>query len=196
MIKASTPEIIYVLEILFNLVFITGCFPLIWCEGMITPIFKSGKKKNPNNYRGICVSSCLGKLFCTILNDRILNYTTENDIIHHFQIGFLPGNRTTDHIFTLRTLYENYVLNSNRGKLYVFFVEFKKAFDSIWHQSLFHKLSEYGIDGNIYQLIKNFYLKTKCLIKIVLPDRKTKMFKYARGVRQGCIQACCYLICI
>ena len=48
---------------------------------------------------GICVSSCLGKLFCTILNDRTLNYTTENDIIHPSQIGFLPGYRTADHIF-------------------------------------------------------------------------------------------------
>ena len=82
MIKASTPEIIYVLEILFDLVFITWCFPPIWCEGMITLIFKSSKKKDPNYYRSICVSSWLGKLFCTILNDRILNYTTENDIIH------------------------------------------------------------------------------------------------------------------
>ena len=109
MIKASTPEIIYILEILFNLVFITGCFPTIWCKGMITPIFKSGKKKDPNNYRGICVSSCLGKLFCKILNARTLNYTTENNIIHPSQIGFLTGNRTADHIFTLRTLYEKYV---------------------------------------------------------------------------------------
>ena len=67
----------------------------------------------------------------------------------------------------------------------VCFVNFKKAFDSIWHQGLFHKLSEYGIDGNIYQLIKNLYSKTKCSIKI--GDRKTKMFNYARGVRQGCI---------
>ena len=98
---------------------------------MITPIFKSGKKKDPNNYRGICISSCLGKLFCAILNDSILNYTTENDIIHPSQIRFLPGNRTADHIFTLRTLYEKCVLNSNRGKLYVCFVDFKKAFNSI-----------------------------------------------------------------
>ena len=85
-----------------------------------------------------------------ILNYRLLNYTTENDIIHPSQIGFLTGNRTADHIFTLRILYEKYVLNSNRGKLYVCFVDFKKAFDSIWHQGLFDKLLEYGIDGNIY----------------------------------------------
>ena len=40
----------------------------------------------------------------------------------------------------------------------------KKAFDSIWHQGLVNKLSEYGIDGNIYQLIKSLF-KDKMLNK-------------------------------
>ena len=41
--------------------------PDVWCQGLITPIYKSGDKGDPTNYRGICVSSCLGKLFCSIL---------------------------------------------------------------------------------------------------------------------------------
>ena len=57
------------------------------------------------------------------------------------QIRFLPGNRTADHVFTLRTLYDKYVTNTNRGQLYACFVDFRKAFDSIWYQGLFNKLT-------------------------------------------------------
>ena len=44
---------------LFNLILESGQFPDQWCEGLITPIFKSGDKTNPYKYRGICVTSCL-----------------------------------------------------------------------------------------------------------------------------------------
>ena len=46
------------------------------------------------------------------------------------------------------------------------------------NQGLFHKLPEYRIDGNLYQLIKSLYSNTKYSIKN--GDRKTKMFNYAR----------------
>ena len=81
-----------------------------WCGGLITPIYKSGGRSDPSNYRAICVSSCLGKLFCSILNQRLLEYVTTNHILHKSQIGFMPNNRTADHVFTLRTLIDKYAI--------------------------------------------------------------------------------------
>ena len=52
---------------LFNLILSVGYFPDIWNLGLITPIFKNGDKIDPNNYRGICVNSNLGKVFCSII---------------------------------------------------------------------------------------------------------------------------------
>ena len=78
--------------------------PQTWCGGLITPIFKSGTKNDPSNYRGICSSSCLGKLFCSILNQRLLEHVQSLDILHNSQIGFLAKNRTADNVLTLRTL--------------------------------------------------------------------------------------------
>ena len=48
---------------LFNLILSVGYFPDIWSQGLMTSIFKNGDKFDPNNYRGICVNSNLGKVF-------------------------------------------------------------------------------------------------------------------------------------
>ena len=50
------------------------------------------------------MSSCLGKLFCLILNEGLLKFTKANNSIHPSQKGFLPGHRTADHILTILTL--------------------------------------------------------------------------------------------
>ena len=120
---------------LFNLILQSGKMPDIWCQGLITPIYKTGNKSDPTNYRGICVSSCLGKLFCCILNQRLYLYFKENKILHNSQTGVLPENRTTDHVFTLRTLIDKYV-HYHKEKVYACFVNSRKAFDSVWHEGL------------------------------------------------------------
>jgi hypothetical protein len=58
----------------FNAIKNSGNFSRAWGEGLITPILKSGNKLDTNNYRGICVSSSMGKFFCSILNDRLMNF--------------------------------------------------------------------------------------------------------------------------
>ena len=169
----------------FNKILVSGSFPERWTEGIITPIYKSGNSLDASYYRGICVSSCLGKLFCSILNTRLMNYATANQLIHPTQIGFIPGNRTADHPFTLKTLHDKHVKQNNGGKIYACFVDFKKAFDSVWHQGLYYKLLQNKIGGRFYDLIKYMYSNTKCAIK--LSENRTPFFPYKKGVPQGCI---------
>ncbi len=108
MLKHSSNKLKLAILTLFNLVLKSGIYHTTWNQGFITPIFKSGDNLNPNNYRGICVNSNLGKLFCSILNSRILSYLTDNNVSSKSQIGFIPKHRTTDHIFTLHTLIQNH----------------------------------------------------------------------------------------
>ena len=185
MIKLSLPYISNALLKLFNFILSSGIYPTVWCDSLITPIYKSGKKDDPGNYRGICVSSNLGKIFCMIMNKRITKHFQVNKTIENCQIGFQAGNRTSDHIFTIRTLVDKYVHNTKCGKLYTCFVDFKKAFDSVWHDGLFYKLLVNGIGGKTYDIIKSMYSKTNCAIKI--GQNKTRSFQYNRGVRQGCV---------
>jgi retron-type reverse transcriptase len=63
-------------------------------------------------------------------------------------------------------------------------VDFKKAFDSIWHKGLFYKLIESGIGGKTYDFIKSMYTKNKCAVKI--GNKQTYFFSQGWGVKQGC----------
>ena len=89
MLKHGDPKLNEAILKIFNLTLNTGCFPAIWNQGLITtPIFKSGDKFDPHNYRGICVSSNLGKVFCSIINARILAFLKEHDVLSKSQIDF------------------------------------------------------------------------------------------------------------
>ena len=96
MIKASIDMLVPGIIKLFNIIINSGKFQTTWCQSVITRMLKSGKNLDPNN-RGICASSSLGKIFSVILNNRLMRFTEQEKIIHHSQIGFIPGNRTADH---------------------------------------------------------------------------------------------------
>ena len=98
----------------FNAVLNSDTFRSLWCEGLISPIFKSGNKLDAINYRGICVSSLLGKFFCSIFNNRLMHFSKSKKLLHLSKIGFIPGNRTADHIFRLKTLHDKYVIEKTK----------------------------------------------------------------------------------
>ena len=153
------------------------------CKEIITPIFKSGSAEDPNNYRGICVSSSLTKLLTSLINTRLQKKVDENKLISKNQIGFKKHCRTADHLLTLKTIVKKYVTKGG-NKLYTCFVDLKKAFDSICHTSLFNQLRKLGLNGKLLSLVEDIYKKTKCTVKV--NNKITDFFKYTKGVRQGC----------
>ncbi len=168
---------------LFNIILSSGIFPNIWNKGLITPIHKNGDRFDPNNYRGICVNSNLGKLFCKILNSRLAHFLRDRNVLSKCQIGFQPKYRTSDHIYTLHTLIDKQI-NQNKSKIFSCFIDFKKAFDSIWHEGLFLQLIQCGIGGKTYDIIKSMYKNNKFAVKI--GNKHTEFLPQCRGVRQGC----------
>jgi hypothetical protein len=55
--------------------------PVQWSSAYILPIYKSGDSSMPENYRGIAINSCIGKLFNTVLNNRLDKYLIDNNLI-------------------------------------------------------------------------------------------------------------------
>ena len=183
MIKHAPPIILDLVLKYINLCFDKSLISQSWCLDIITAIHKEGSTDDPNNYRGISISSALLKLVSSLLHNRIEAYCSKLNIINKNQIGFRPNHRTSDHLLTLKAVVKKYVTMGQK-KLFGCFVDFKKAFDSVWHEGLFYKMRNIGIGGKTLGLITDIYKKTKCAVKS--KNSLTLFFDYQKGVRQGC----------
>jgi hypothetical protein len=138
-LKVSANATVQLVTKLFNLVLLTGIVPNDWSVGVIKPIYKSkGAFDDPNNYRGITILSCLGKLFTSVLDDRIKTYLDSVGLLGEEQAGFRGGFSTTDHIFTLYGIID--ILLYKRKRLHCAFLDYEKAFDKVNRTFLWQKM--------------------------------------------------------
>ena len=111
-LKNCPIEMLHVWVKFFNVVLDSGIVPTEWCIGIIIPIFKNkGVDTNPDNYRGITLLSCLGKLFTSILNHRISLCFEAANMLGEEQAGFRSNYSTTDNIFVLKSIIDIYLRN-------------------------------------------------------------------------------------
>ena len=114
---------------------------------MIIPIYKNkGETSDPQNYRPITLLSCIGKLFTSILNNRLTLFIDENNVLSENEDGFRKNYSTVDHAFTLNSIIE--LLKHYKKKLFCVFIDFAGAFDSVWRIGHWRNLLTYDIKGN------------------------------------------------
>ena len=169
---------------LFQKCFETGIVPPAWLNSTIQPIYKGkGDKNDPNNYRGITLQSCIAKAFAKINNNRLSNYLESNSLLHDEQNGFRKGRCCQDHISSLYFIIEN-TRKLSKQDTYAYFVDFRKAFNSVPRELLWSKLSYLGINNIIHASIKALYTNTRSSIKI--DNNLSSPIFIKRGVKQGC----------
>lgn len=120
----------------------TGIFPKLWKSSFfLVPIFKSGKKSDIRNYRGIPIISCIPKLFEAIINKNI--FAQIKNRITHMQHGFYKGRSTATNLLE----FINFSLTAmdNGNHVEALYTDFSKAFDRIDIPMLLFKLQKMGI---------------------------------------------------
>ena len=127
LLKDSQDMAITKLQSLFNRILEEQKVPSDWKRSLIVKIPKKGDLTLCDNYRGISLLSVPSKIFCRIIIDRIRNGL--DDKLRKEQAAFRKGRGTSEQIFNLRTIIEQCM--EWQSPLYVNFIDFKKAFDSI-----------------------------------------------------------------
>ena len=160
---------------IFNLVWILHFFPSIWKTSFIIPIHKMGKPlDSPVIFWPISLTSCVSKLFERIILSRLLFFLESNSIFSPHQAGFCPGRSTLLPILFLSLSIRMGLTNPLRALGDLSTVDFSKAFDSVWHFALFHKLISAGLPPCFACWTQSF-LSDRCAC-VVYQNHKSRFF--------------------
>ena len=157
--------------------------PHEWNKGIIIPIHKKGSKNDLNNYRGITLTSCVSKVFNSIIANSISEFIEDHNLLTEIQGGFRKQHRCEDHIFTLKSIAATRMAENKTT--YLAFLDFSKAFDTVWRDGLLSLAWKLGIRGSMWKIISNLYRNVQSRVKF--GDITTDFFDVDDGVKQGCV---------
>ena len=155
--------------------------PAEWLKGNICKIPKKGDLSDCNNWWGITLLNVAAKVFTSCIFERIQDPIEE--ILRPNQAGFRKGRGCMDMVFVLRRLIEESV--EFKKQLYVNFVDFEKAFDSVFREALWGIMKEYGMPEKMITMIKALYEGFECAV--IHEGKLSTYFQVETGVKQGCL---------
>ncbi len=125
----------------FNVIFQAQAYPTRWTYSKLVTRFRKCSSVLCGNYRGIAISDTLSKLYDTVINNRLCHWIA----IDKTQTVAQKGRGCIEQILTLRLLID--LCKYRHWKLYIIFVDFRKAYDKLPRNKLFNCLRFRGYGG-------------------------------------------------
>ena len=171
---------------IFNRSWLTQTFPSPWKPSVIIPIHKAGKPRtSPASYRPISLTSCISKLFERLILARLTFFLESSNLLSTCQAGFRPGRSTLDQILLLsQSIWDGFQLKPPHRTILAS-IDFSKAFDSVWHPALFHKLQAIGLPPCFIRWTRSFLADRRA--KVRFEGAQSRSFRIRRGVPQGSV---------
>ena len=160
-----------------------GIFPDMWKLASVTALHKKGSVNECNNYRPISLLPCIAKVFEKVVFNHMYNYLNRNNLISPNQSGFRPGDSTVRQLVSICHKISQ-SLDIGDEVLSVF-LDFRKAFDKVWHKGLMFKLRKLGIIGSLLKWLESYLTnRQQC---VVIQGCKSTYQNIMAGVPQGSV---------
>ena len=157
--------------------------PSQWKEAKVVAIYKKGDKKEAGNYRPVSLTSVPCKLLEKFIRNHLMDYMVENNLISSKQFGFVEKRSTN--LQLLNVLKDWCDCLENKNSIDCIYLDFRKAFDTVPHERLLHKLQKYNINKDLIIWIKNFLSGRRQRVEI---NRKLSEWKpVLSGIPQGSV---------
>lgn len=168
---------------LYNFSIVKTVFPRSLKIARVTPCYKSGLVDLVDNYRPISVLPIFSKVFETLTLNRMNNFIERHSILTTCQFGFRKGRSTTQAVVKLLS----HIIEAFHRRIYsaCFFLDLRKAFDTVNHALLFQKLQHYGFRGQSLDYLRSYYTNRQQYVKVDHHDSSS--LPVSSGVPQGSI---------
>lgn len=170
-----------VLKLIFNRSLAEGYYPLKFKESFITPIYKKGTKNDICNYRPVSLLNAFSKIFEKLIHN--VTYNIFKSQMNPNQHGFVKGKSTMTNLST----YTNFIANclDDGTEVHSIYTDFSKAFDTVDHSILIHKLSILGISDTMLNWFNSYLNGRKSYV--AFGGFKSDSFSPPSGVPQGSV---------
>ena len=173
-----------ILTSLINLTFETGIFPRSLKKVKVIPVFKNkGSNQDKSNYRPFSLLSNIDKIFEKAVYSRLISFLDQHKILSDRQFGFRKKHSTK---LALISLTEEIRKNLDSGKFSCgVFIDLQKAFDTVDHSILLHKLNLYGVRGIANNWFKSYLSNRNQYVSY--SKSKSSIRRISVGVPQGSV---------
>ncbi|CAD6197312.1 unnamed protein product [Caenorhabditis auriculariae] len=178
MLLAAEENAVPILASIYNECLKNERTPTSMSDSIVRLLHKKGSCLDIGNYRPVALMSTIHKIFTSILRRRAERSLEEAQPIE--QTGFRPGYSTSENTLVVSEMIQK--SHEYRFPLFLMFIDYKKAFDSVEFGSLWTALSEFGVHSKIVNTLKNIYDEAKVSVRIRGHDVPVQI---GRGVRQG-----------
>ena len=181
-LKHGGQQLVMALTIVCN-----GCVedqwtPADWNRERVKALHKGGKDFEPKSFRGLAITSVVGKVFARLIAKRLTAFAEEHHLLPEQQAGFRKGRSVEDNIFILQAVIEDAKLHQQ--PLALCFVDIEKAYDHVNRDILWSRLQEEGVPMGLISLITLLYRATTRQVE--WEGWPTEPFPSFKGLRQGC----------
>ena len=182
----SCDYFIKLITMVFNSCLNQSYFPTQWKLAKIVSIPKSNPaSQSPSDYRPISLLPVIGKVFERIILTRLSAFEEDNKIFIKQQFGFKSKHSTTQQILRI-TEKASLAFNHNKS-LGLVLLDLRKAYDSVWHNGLIHKMNKLKYPSYLIKLIISFLKDRKAFVSV--NKSHSFIFRILAGVPQGSVMA-------
>ena len=130
----------------------------IYGKGLI-PVHKKNDKQLVRDYRPISLLPIFGDIFEKIIFNKVYHFLLEERLLNPNQSGFCSSDSCINTLLAItHEIIQAFDCNPPL-EVKSFFLDISKAFDKVWHESLFYKLRPVGISESFITFLKTIFQK-------------------------------------